>query len=289
MNPHRDLYNELYAPLGRTWSEFPPMNMPSIQPSPPRAAPKVKHNYAPPGRDQAVLSGVASAVYGLDTLPTVPVNPPGSDQSPSGCINPALLSGNPAGQDSQYLLDHAHNAQDTHPQTPVSTSKRQNDHPTQPAPERPLRRSQRPHTASPYARPTTKTRSHKPAMIPVEVFGALPKDQWKFFRTSQVVLDRVKPKPGGKQVRACQYIDPTTGIKCYQSKCHGMDDQPLTGRGFPINDLEDYIRHLWLHRRLERMEIGDSAPALLTSWEDEILDAQKVLDDANGIVYPYSP
>ncbi|KAG8702324.1 hypothetical protein FRC08_003562 [Ceratobasidium sp. 394] len=63
MNPHRDLYNELYAPLGRTWSEFAPMDMSPVQPSLPRAAPGARHNRTRNGREQLVSSGVASGEH----------------------------------------------------------------------------------------------------------------------------------------------------------------------------------------------------------------------------------
>ncbi|KAG8687369.1 hypothetical protein FRC08_011998 [Ceratobasidium sp. 394] len=201
----------------------------------------------------------------------------------------ALLSVGPVGQGSQYRLDHAHNGLDTRPQTPVSTSKPQSNQPARPTPERPLRRSQRPHTASPHTRATAKARLCKAVMVPIEVFGHLSKEEWKFFQTSQAVLDEVKGQPGGKQVHACQYINPSTGSRCYQSKCHGVDGEALTGKGFPIHGLENYIRHLWVHRNLEQTMSGEVAPAFLTSWDDEVLDAQKALDDANGVVYPDLP
>ncbi|KAG8701420.1 hypothetical protein FRC08_004088 [Ceratobasidium sp. 394] len=289
MNPHRDLYNELYAPLGRTWSEFAPMDMPPVQPSLPQATPRGRYSRARNEREQLVSSGVASDAYNPDSLPHFPVYPPGSDQLPSRCINPALLSGNPVGQGGQDMSDRARNGRHTRPHTPVSTSKRQSDEPTRATPERPLRRSQRPQTSSPHTRATVKHRSHKASMAPIEVFGHLSKEEWKFFHTSQAVLDEVKGQPGGKQVRACQYINPSTGSRCYLMKCHGMDGEALAGKGFPIHGLENYIRHLWVHRNLEQMMSGEVAPAFLTSWDDEVLDAQKALDDANGVVYPDLP
>ncbi|KAG8740451.1 hypothetical protein FRC10_004316 [Ceratobasidium sp. 414] len=256
MDSHHEWYRTVYGHgLDRTWSQFPPMDMPPIQPIQVRAVPESDHIYARTGRTLVVSRA------------SVP------------CIDPALLSRNTVGQDGQYMSDYAHNGPATRAETPDATSKRQSDHPTRPAPERPLRRSQRPHCD------TTKTRSHKTTMTPVEAFGHLPKGQWKFFQTSQAVLDQVKRKPGGKQLDACQYINPATEARCYLSKCHDMDGR----RGFPIDDLEDYIRHLWVHRNLERMASGDVAPAFLTSWDDEVLDAQKALDDANGVVYPDRP
>ncbi|KAG9088872.1 hypothetical protein FRC06_001807 [Ceratobasidium sp. 370] len=128
-----------------------------------------------------------------------------------------------------------------------------------------------------------------PAMIPIQVYGHLSKEHWTFFRTSKIVLDQITGRPGGKQVHACQYIDPTTKMRCYHMKCHGPDGKPLVGKGFPIKDLEDYLRHLWMHRKLERMLSSNVNSAIMTVWDDAVLDAQKALDDAKGIVYPYSP
>ncbi|KAG9080794.1 hypothetical protein FRC06_006155, partial [Ceratobasidium sp. 370] len=128
-----------------------------------------------------------------------------------------------------------------------------------------------------------------PTLGPVQAYGHLSKDHWKFFRTSQTVLAQVTGGPRGKQVHACQYIDPRTKMRCYHMKCYGPDGKPLVGKGFPIKDLEDYLRHLWLHRHIERMFPGSANPALMTAWDDATLDAQKALEDAKGIVYPYSP
>ncbi|KAG8735860.1 hypothetical protein FRC10_010082 [Ceratobasidium sp. 414] len=254
MGSHPISYNAVYGTLDRKWSEFPLMDLLPIEPIQVRAVPESDHIYTRTGR--------------ILVVPRV---------APAPCIDPALLSIHPVEQGGRYSSDSAHNGPDTRPQTPASN--RQSDHSTRPALERPLRRSQRP------AHDTAKTRSHKTTMTPVEAFGHLPKGQWKFFQTSQAVLDQVKRKPGGKQLDACQYINPATEARCYLSKCHDMDGR----RGFPIDDLEDYIRHLWVHRNLERMASGDVAPAFLTSWDDEVLDAQKALDDANGVIYPDRP
>ncbi|KAG9100277.1 hypothetical protein FS749_015770 [Ceratobasidium sp. UAMH 11750] len=130
-----------------------------------------------------------------------------------------------------------------------------------------------------------------PALTPFKRFGHLPKGQWDFFQTSRALLDTlVAKKPGRKQLLCCQYIDPATRMRCYQTKCNAIGT-PHTGKGFPVEGLEDYIRHLWLHRQLERQIRVQKAEnnALLTSWADDVLDAQKALDDASGVEYPYNP
>ncbi|KAG8719497.1 hypothetical protein FRC08_002679 [Ceratobasidium sp. 394] len=130
-----------------------------------------------------------------------------------------------------------------------------------------------------------------PALTPFEKFGNLPKRRWILFRTSHALLDMLEvKKPSPKQLLCCQYIDPATRMRCHQTKCNVIG-RPHAGKGFPIEGLEDYIRHLWLHRQLERQIRVQKAEnkALLTSWADDVLDAQKALDDANGVEYPYNP
>ncbi|KAG8700741.1 hypothetical protein FRC09_005781 [Ceratobasidium sp. 395] len=110
--------------------------------------------------------------------------------------------------------------------------------------------------------------------------------QWIFFITSwAATLASPERLAEGKQNPVCQYLNPANemmcNMKCYEDK--GKNPAGKKGqKGPPLEtiSLEEYLRHLWGHRELER-ELN-LPMHLRTFWFDEALDFQKSRDEAAG-------
>ncbi|KAG8713423.1 hypothetical protein FRC09_018748 [Ceratobasidium sp. 395] len=137
-------------------------------------------------------------------------------------------------------------------------------------------------------------RSPFPSKFDLEDFNAVNSlgfHKWFFFVTSWAARVANPSKPaGGKQLTACSYLSPFALVICYTLCCQDKDGNPVKDerqKGFPLEttSLEEYLRHLWIHRELEK---EDKVPLhLRTIWFDEALDFQKSRDQAVGMKYIY--
>ncbi|KAG8698325.1 hypothetical protein FRC09_007292, partial [Ceratobasidium sp. 395] len=123
------------------------------------------------------------------------------------------------------------------------------------------------------------------------VVSSLGFRKWFFFVTSWAARVANPSKPaGGKQLTACSYLSPSALDICYTLCCQDKDGKPVKDdrqKGFPLEttSLENYLRHLWIHRELEK---GDKVPLhFRTIWFDEALDFQRSRDQAAGMKYIY--
>ncbi|QRV97217.1 hypothetical protein RhiJN_25236 [Ceratobasidium sp. AG-Ba] len=144
-----------------------------------------------------------------------------------------------------------------------------------------------------HAKPTQSslvniTRTVAWARSIVDFYVSQPKESWLFFQNSEDTLKKDPKLPSNLQLLRCQYMDPTCDIRCYTSGCHKTDGvsryEKCKGKGFVVENVHEYIRHLWLHR--DREQKSRLPTRLCTAWNHELIDAQKLLDDEAGVVYP---
>ncbi|QRV83071.1 hypothetical protein RhiJN_11087 [Ceratobasidium sp. AG-Ba] len=144
-----------------------------------------------------------------------------------------------------------------------------------------------------HAKPTQSslvniTRTVAWARSIVDFYAGQSKESWLFFQNSENTLKKDPKLPSNLQLLKCQYMDPACDIRCYTTGCHKTDGasrhEKCRGKGFVVENFHEYVRHLWLHR--DREQKSRLPTRLCTVWNNEVIDAQKLLDDEAGVVYP---
>jgi hypothetical protein len=120
-------------------------------------------------------------------------------------------------------------------------------------------------------------------LAPEIAYAHLDPKEWLsvFFTQPPEVLQQNTRKPVGKQINACHWHDPRTESQV----CHKLKTPGSSGKGFIPQSLADMLRHLWHHRNVERVSERSGFPKhLFSTWNDAAIDAQRALDEKNGLV-----